>query len=174
MTEAVDPTYVPVRNINPHKDPFQRRMRGVATHGRTRFDVPYISEITPGFYQGGCEEGLVLPPHIEYVISLYKWERYKRPKTVKGFFEYTMYDAAETPDRDEVIEIANLVNQCRRQGPTLVHCQAGLNRSGLVAATAMILDGMTADDAIYTLRNSRSPAVLCNRTFENWVRDFKP
>jgi len=62
------------------------------------------------------------------------------------------------------------VNACREDGPTLVHCQAGLNRSSLVAARALVLGGMTADDAIALIREKRSPACLCNPAFERWLR----
>lgn len=168
MTETSDPTYVPVVTDD-RRNPFVKRMRGVATHGRTPFDVPFISEISPGFYQGGCETGLVLPNEIEHVVSLYKWERYSRHDNVKTFREVTMYDSLDGPDRDNVLELATLVNECRKQGSTLVHCQAGLNRSGLVAATALMLNGMSAQRAIAHLRSSRSNAVLCNPVFEEWL-----
>lgn len=171
---AADPTYVPVEVINAGRDPLVRRMRGVAYHGNTPFDVPFISEILPGFYQGGCEQGLLLPAHIEHVISLYKWERYIQHENVKTFHEVTMYDSSDGPDHDNIVELATLVNECRKQGNTLVHCQAGLNRSGLVAGAALVMSGMTGQEAIDTLRTSRSPAVLCNRTFADWLLDFKP
>jgi hypothetical protein len=61
------------------------------------------------------------------------------------------------------------VNLCRTTGPVLVHCQAGLNRSSLVAARALMLDGRTAGDAIRTVREKRSPACLCNRAFEDYL-----
>lgn len=170
----VDPTYVPVEVINAGQDPFQRRMRGRAYHGDTYFDVPFISLIVPGFYQGGCEQGLILPREIEHVVSLYQWERYIRHDGVKTFHEVTMYDSSEGPDHDNIVELAALVNKCRVEGPTLVHCQAGLNRSGLVAGAALVMSGMTGREAIDMLRASRSPAVLCNRTFEQWLLNFKP
>lgn len=167
-TPDVDPTYVPVVSDD-RRNPLVKRMKGVATHGRTPFDVPYISEILPGFYQGGCERGLILPDFIEHVVSLYKWERYTQHENVKTFREVTMYDSLDGPDRDNVLELATLVNECRAQGNTLVHCQAGLNRSGLVAATALMLEGRTAKEAVNLLRESRSPAVLCNPVFEEWL-----
>jgi protein-tyrosine phosphatase len=170
---SVDPTYVPVSIRNSNRDPFIRRMVGHAIHGNTPFDVPYISEIVPGFYQGGCEQGLLLPREIEHVVSLYKWEKYIRHENVKTFREVTMYDSNDGPDYDNIVELATLVNDCRKQGPTLVHCQAGLNRSGLVAATALVLDGIEPKIAIQRLRESRSPAVLCNKTFESWVLNFE-
>jgi protein-tyrosine phosphatase len=62
------------------------------------------------------------------------------------------------------------VNTCRQAAPTLVHCQAGLNRSSLVAARALVLDGMTPDNAITLIRAMRSPACLSNPSFERWLR----
>jgi protein-tyrosine phosphatase len=52
-----------------------------------------------------------------------------------------------------------------------VHCQAGLNRSGLITARALMLRGMSATDAIQLLRKRRDPAVLCNAVFANWLVD---
>ena len=153
-------------------NPLTYRMRGRAVHGNTPFNVPFISEIEPSLFQGGCEDGLVLPKHIKHVVSLYKWGKYTRHKGVKTFHEVTMYDSLEGPDRDNVVELATLVNSCREDGPTLVHCQAGLNRSGLVAGTALVLAGRTPQEAINLLRETRSPAVLCNPVFEEWLLKF--
>jgi len=46
-------SYDPTR-IDIDLDPRVQRMQGVAYHGNTPFDVPYISKITDGLYQGGC------------------------------------------------------------------------------------------------------------------------
>ena len=72
-------------------------------------------------------------------------------------------------DDDLVFDAATLVNEWRKQGTVLVHCQAGLNRSGLVTATALVLDGWDPAAAIAHLRDRRGPAVLCNPDFEAWV-----
>lgn len=166
-----DPTYVPVQTTDA-RSPFAKRMTGHAVHGNTPFSVPFITQIMPGFYQGGCENGLELPDAIENVVSLYRWERYTQHSGVKTFHEVEMFDSLDGPDRDNVLDLAQLVNLCRADGPTLVHCQAGLNRSGLVAATALMLEGRTADEAITLLRETRSPAVLCNPVFEQWLLEL--
>ena len=57
-------------------------------------------------------------------------------------------------------------------GATAHNCQAGLNRSGLVAGLALIRSGMTPAVAINLLRSKRSPAVLCNPTFERFLRSL--
>lgn len=143
-------------------------MRGVARHGNTPFDVPFISEIEPGFWQGGCQDGLVLPTEIVHVVSLYPWEQYRPHSDIRSFLSVAMYDSLDQ-GLDQIDAIAAWVNAARKDGPTLVHCQAGLNRSGLVAARALMLEGATADEAITKLREQRSPAVLCNTAFEDWL-----
>ena len=53
----------------------------------------------------------------------------------------------------------------------LVRCQQGVNRSGLVTALILMLDGHKAQDAIALLRSLRGPAVLNNTSFEQWLLD---
>jgi len=168
FVEDEDPT-----RIDLSTDPLSRRFRGVAYHGNTPFDVPFISEIVPGFYQGGCEQGLVLPENIKNVISLYPWEQYEINHDADRV-EHRLYDSADEPDMEGIVAIAEAVNEARKSGDTLVHCQAGLNRSGLVAGVALVLDGMSPQEALDTLRESRSDAVLCNKTFERALLNFKP
>ncbi len=83
-----------------------------------------------------------------------------------------MYDAHGTPDMDAANNLAKKVVAALDRGPVLVHCQAGLNRSGLITALALMHLGRTADEAIRLLRDRRSPVVLCNRSFERALRDF--
>lgn len=151
-------------------DPRERRMSGVALHGMTPFDVPYVSEIEGNLWQGGCQNGLVLPDEIQHVVSLYPWEHYTRAHEVRSMLSVRMYDSTEQ-GYEQVDAIARWVNTCRADGPTLVHCQAGLNRSSLVAARAlMLMPGYSADTAIALIRERRSPACLCNPAFEEWLR----
>lgn len=166
---SVDPTAFAI-----DFDPRAQRMRGVAVHGNTPFDVPFISNIAPNLWQGGCEDGLVLPREIKHVVSLYKWEQYTVEHELESSLTVTMYDSLDGPDYDQVKALAQWVNICRQTGPVLVHCQAGLNRSSLVAATALVLDGLSPEGAIALLRNVRSKACLCNPVFFDWVRNFRP
>jgi protein-tyrosine phosphatase len=153
-------------------DPTQQRMRGIAQHGHTPFDVPFISQITENLWQGGCENGLVLPETIDYVISLYPWERYKANHELKGQLYVKMYDSIDQTT-EEVEELAVRALEWMQDGTLLVHCQAGLNRSSLLAARILMLgEGMTADEAIRTIRDNRSPACLCNPAFEKWLRSM--
>jgi protein-tyrosine phosphatase len=57
----------------------------------------------------------------------------------------------------------------RAGNDVLVRCQQGVNRSGLVTALILMLDGHTAADAIALLRDRRGAAVLNNPRFETWL-----
>lgn len=158
------------------------RMSGEAVQGGY-FDVPLITHVKdfpvgdPGdlpvaigaLWQGGCIGGVKLPEDFDFVLSLYPWEKYVLgPNTERE--EVKMYDSLDQ-GVDEVYELASDVAARLDEGQkVLVHCQAGLNRSGLVTARALMLMGRTADEAITLLRDSRSPQVLCNQSFEDYLR----
>lgn len=164
--------YDPTR-IDIETDPLTQRMRGIAYHGNTPFDVPFISHIEDNLYTGGCENYLFLPLEIEHVISLYPWEQYDLHDNVQTNLSIRMYDDSNGPNVKVLNRIADWAIECLNDGPTLIHCQAGLNRSALVAAYTLIRSGQYSPvEAIKILRDSRSPAVLCNKTFENWLLDL--
>jgi protein-tyrosine phosphatase len=165
----MEPYYDPTK-VRLVRDPLVERFSGVAYHGDTPFDVPFISEILEGtLYMGGCIGGLPLPERIVNVVSLYAAESYVAAHDVRSVLTVRMIDSAAQA-MGQVLAIAAWVNACRAEGPTLVHCQAGLNRSALVTATALVLSGdYTPAEAIALLREKRSPAVLCNGTFERFV-----
>lgn len=168
-TGDIDPTRIDIETDR--SNPEQARMKGYAFHGDTPFDVPFISEIVPGLWQGGCETGLVLPRRIKHLVSLYPWERYTVNHQLASETYVRMLDSTDQ-GFDQVRAIASWVNTMRDTGQNvLVHCQAGLNRSSLVAATALVLNGdvESGSDAINLVRDKRSPACLCNPSFSEWV-----
>jgi protein-tyrosine phosphatase len=151
-------------------DPTVQRMSGIAVHGNTPFDVPFISEISDNLWQGGCEDGLILPEFVDHLVSLYPWESYDICREVKTQLKVVMYDST-TQDFKQVEEIAQWVANRVLEGPTLVHCQAGLNRSSLVSARAlMLIHKCTAEKAIAVIKAKRSEACLCNESFLAWLR----
>lgn len=74
---------------------------------------------------------------------------------------------------EHLVDLAvHYVNAGRK---VLVHCNAGLNRSGLVCAMILCkINKMTGKQAIETLRIARSPYVLCNDSFSQWIQDKYP
>jgi protein-tyrosine phosphatase len=172
MRNDQDPTKITLQtNIKQDRDPTIQRMIGIARHGNTPFDVPFISNIEGNLWQGGCHNGLQLPHFIKHVVSLYPWETYQIKHDLESYMSVKMYDSLDQ-SMEQIEAIAQWVNVCVKDAPTLLHCQAGLNRSSLVAARALMLEGRTADAAIKLLRDNRSPAVLCNQSFENYLRSL--
>lgn len=171
MTESLDPTAFDLKSSGDSwTNPLQRRIYGHTAHGGFRLDMPFITEAAPNLFHGGCETGLVLPDQIMHVVSLYKWEEYTSNHSLKSDVTVEMYDSLDQ-GFDQVDALAAWVNVCRQTAPVLVHCQAGLNRSSLVVARALVLSGEypTHKEAIAHMRASRTEAVLCNWEFERWL-----
>jgi len=55
--------------------------------------------------------------------------------------------------------LAELMEAVADGGPVLVHCAAGINRSGLLAAASLIREGHDVEDAIATVRAARAGAL---------------
>lgn len=165
VISKTDPTAFPIE-----VDPEQQRMRGTTRLGNKPFDVPYVSQIDGNLWQGGCAQGLWLPTQFDHLISLYPWEQYTMRRQLKSVSFHWLYDTDEGDPPEIVHAIANWVSSCIFDGPTLVHCQAGLNRSSLVAALVLIQRGRTVDEAISLIRAKRSDACLSNEAFERWLR----
>jgi protein-tyrosine phosphatase len=166
---SADPTRIDLEVNTIELDALVARYSGITAHKHMEFDVPFISEIAENLWMGGVIDGLVLPAQVKHVVSLYPWERYSAREGLLTDLEVRQYDGRQV-DADQVIELADLVNERRKSGVVLVHCQAGLNRSGLIVGLALVRSGMTPEGAIALLRAKRSPAVLCNPTFEAFLR----
>lgn len=131
-------------------------------------EIALFSQISPNVWMGGCPVDTV-PPGTRFIVNLYPWADYATPEGITMTRSW-LQDVHEMPDIDELVALACWVSTVRRIGTVLIHCQAGLNRSGLVTALALMVDGSSAGDAIDHLRACRHPMVLCNSTFEAWLR----
>lgn len=150
-------------------DLHRHHIEGIAREGNTPFDCPLISQVEANLWQGGCLHGINLQGYFKHIVSLYPWERYTPGGDLDSFTEVRLYDGPTVPDEQQLYALAAWINICKAHGRTLVHCQAGLNRSGLLAGLSLVLDGRAPAEAIALLRSSRSPAVLCNKAFETWL-----
>ena len=84
-------------------------------------------------------------------------------------------DKMDRADITRALHAATAINDARRVGQrVLVTCQAGVNRSSLVAAMALIQSGWTAAGAIERIRERRDPPIgmmpLENRRFVQILR----
>jgi protein-tyrosine phosphatase len=159
---------LPPEFVDRMADLTSQRIEGIAVMGGVRFSCPIVSQIDGNLWSGGCPAPEV-PAYFKYVLNLYPWMPYHIPEGTE-VLPVALLDHGTLPDIAKLEELAAWVNEKSALAPTLVHCQAGLNRSGLVTTLALIRRGMKPDDAIALIRAKRSPAVLCNQTFERWLR----
>jgi protein-tyrosine phosphatase len=134
-------------------------------------DNYWISHIQDNLYMGGCTRGMEVPHYIDHVVALDEYHQYEYHPDVT-FTTFNLIDYPDPPDFDEIINIARIVIDRLEKGRTLVHCFAGQNRSGLICATVLALQGMQPQDAIDLLREKRFPEVLSNPAFEKFVLDL--
>jgi hypothetical protein len=156
-------------------DPMYDRavMRGILTScGDAPVDVPLYSHILDNLWTGGSagEFGLPVPDYFVSVLNLYPWVKDRiGPNTT--YAEFRLLDSGDVKSQAANIgAAADWVMQRHTAGPILVHCQAGINRSSLIAAVYLVNTGMTPDEAIALIRAKRSPAALCNPAFDAYVR----
>jgi hypothetical protein len=137
------------------------------------------SEVLPGLWQGGTHDDDVVyyktsgvgitASDFDFVTTLYA-----SANPVDWFVQeirYGIYDGnMKDFDIEELVGVVNMTHRAWKKGKrTLIRCQAGWNRSGLVTALVMMKEGHTAEEAIAILREKRSPFALCNATFEAWL-----
>ena len=142
-------------------------IEGIARMGNKTFRVPLYSHITGNLWTGGCPVEAA-PQEFQFIICLYPWETYRVPENAI-FTTARLYDHGEIPDVAILNALADYVGAVSKIGMTLVHCQAGLNRSALVAGLSLIRGGMKPKEAISLLREKRCDAVLCNLAFEKYL-----
>jgi hypothetical protein len=137
-------------------------------------------EILPGLFQGGTEDHDVIgrrTPDSHYdrtqrfdvIVTLYA-DAQPAPWGVEEI-RYGFGDAELNPTAiRKALALATLAHARWQAGErVLIRCQAGVNRSGLVTALVLMLDGYTPHDAIALIRERRAPAVLSNGHFVRWL-----
>lgn len=137
------------------------------------------SEILPGLFQGGTEDDDVIyfghgdryadAVAYDVIITLYASAQ-PAPWGVEEV-RYGFLDAGlDGADTGRVIRLARAAFDRWLAGDTvLIRCQAGLNRSGLVTALVLIMAGLSPAQAIFRIRERRSPAALFNQDFVTWL-----
>jgi Dual specificity phosphatase, catalytic domain len=143
------------------------------------------SPVAPGLWQGGTHDDDTINAQLTYhemvrgerqvtaelfdaVVTMYAWAR-PADWGVKEL-RFTFGDGLHVPDDDDVFDVVQWAHKHWSNGQrVLVRCQAGLNRSGYIAALMLIRSGMAPSDAVKLLRESRSRWVLFNDAFERAV-----
>lgn len=145
------------------------------------------SEILPGLWQGGThdheEYDVVSPSPNSRPIGLDEFDVvgtfYQYAQPVKWhvfeirypFMDGDLHDA----NMGYLLNIARALHAEWKAGRrVLTRCQAGWNRSGLVTALILIIEGYSAEAAIDLIRRRRSTDALCNHRFEKFLRTVTP
>lgn len=133
-----------------------------------------VSEILPGhlWQSGSLTDDSWQALGIDAVVSLVEGDD-PVPKGADCGFLYVRWPIEDgpMPDPEVVRALARLVvDLLEADRKVLVHCGAGINRSSLVTAAALVVLGTPPDGALAALRAQRDPLCLCNPHFEAWVR----
>ena len=143
-------------------------------------ETPLYSEVAPNLFMGGTHDDAVinLPQRLrnfdgknefDCVVTLYAWAAPANWGVEERRFGFPDADIIEDY-LPTIIELAQWAHSKWASGKRVnIRCQAGLNRSGLVTALTLMISGMTADQAIDTLREKRSSYALCNGEYEHWL-----
>jgi len=142
--------------------------------------TPLYSEVAPNLFMGGTDDLATIdqPQQLQYfedgntfdcMVTLYAWAAPANWGVEERRFGF--------PDANiigecipTIIELAQWAHSKWASGKRVnIRCQAGLNRSGLVTALTLMISGMSADEAINTLRAKRSSYALCNGEYEHWL-----
>lgn len=139
-------------------------------HTGERLHVPLVSHIVDNLYVGGHSDRADLGDFFSHVFSLYVWGR---PYVTHESTKHASVKMFDSPTEDtSLVEdlVEQVVEALEEGGNVLVHCQAGINRSNLTAALVLRKwKGLTSAEAIAMLREKRSPLVLANRGFEDYL-----
>lgn len=134
----------------------------------------WISHIYENIYMGGCFNGLKLPYHIKHVISLDEYHRYDIDGLNVTYDVFQMLDIDEKPDYHSFMEPAQLAYEYFKTGEdTLIHCQAGVNRSGLVTAATLFKIGFEPQEAIDLIKEKRFDECLSNQSFKTAILNLQ-
>ena len=142
--------------------------------------TPLYSEVAPNLFMGGTDDLATIDHpqklnHFEVnnefdcVVTLYAWAAPANWGVEERRFGF--------PDSNlikeyipTIIELAQWAHSKWAAGKKVnIRCQAGLNRSGLVTALTLMISGMSADEAVATLREKRSRYAHCNGEYEHWL-----
>lgn len=139
-------------------------------------DEPW-NEVVPGLWMGGHDVrsqrpgASVVGDEFDLVVSLIE-RRGHGPSEGTEHVVARLADAV--PDVRASATIADLAEQVAAAVTAgrrvLVRCSGGLNRSGVVVATALVRLGRTPDQAIAAVRAARGPWALTNPGFVAYLR----
>jgi protein-tyrosine phosphatase len=139
-----------------------------------------ISRIQDGLYMGSSSfDWDDVWREFDVVVTLISVAQWGKPpkKDHQIWMVYPMQDGEGLPPERDLMLLADFVAKQVKQGKNvLVHCGAGLNRSGLVTTYALLKlrPELSGREAVDIVRKQRGPLAICNPWFERWLVDSFP
>jgi len=126
--------------------------------------------VVPGLFQGDFPAGTVDWSRFDDVVSMTAEGAPEVQLAVDGLWMHVPIWDREMEDPTGVRAAARAVAERVAAGRrVLVHCAAGLNRSGVVSARALMFMGHPVAEAIARVRAARGPYALSNPDFVEWL-----
>ena len=151
-------------------------------HGNAWDSVWTPEDGGPGVLYVGSSEVDFPGELFDAVVSVFSWPKMIGldretwlPAEGVPHLDMPLYDASAIPVKEirTCVEFINVFMQ--RNETVLVRCQAGLNRSSIVAGAWLIHKaGMYPEEAIETIRLARGPQALFNQSFKLWLMQGAP
>jgi len=170
--------------------------KNIAPDWGTRYGITELwSQITPGLYVGGTDdadvvgnavlwetrvgrpvrpshaEAFITPEDFDAVVTLYAYARPVGWEVEE--LRWGIYDDRDSDFDPDLVALNETVAWAHRRWKAgkrvLIRCQAGLNRSSLIAALVLVQDGMPPQDAIDKIRRGRSHKALFNKQFVKFI-----
>ncbi|WP_157217106.1 protein-tyrosine phosphatase family protein [Flavisphingomonas formosensis] len=121
---------------------------------------------------------------IDQVVSLLEFEEAElldldaEPDTCRrlgiGFTAYPIADADVPPSFEEVRSLASrIADGCAAGEAIAIHCRAGIGRSSVIAATALIIGGFETQAALDAIGTARGVQVPDTREQRDWLFGFE-
>ena len=139
-------------------------------------DTELYSEILPGLFMGGTADSDVVDvakplrnlyevQEFDSVVTCYSWAQ-----PMSWYVHENRYGFADGPIDEttftKVKELASWLHSEWKSGKRcLSRCQRGANRSGLVLAVLLMIEGYSATDAVQLIRQQRGTQALFNSDF---------
>jgi len=146
-------------------------------------ETELYSEILPGLFMGGTADDDIIcyPKSVGLIGAISEFDSvatlYASAHPVSWGVSERRFgfpdSALDDKNLPEIHAIAEWLHSEWKQGKrVLARCQAGWNRSGIIMAMALMLDGYRADDAVALIRTRRSPNALCNKDFVAYLNNL--
>lgn len=139
------------------------------------------SEVAPFLFVGGHDylpdgsrwpDDVVVGDEFDLVISLYHRPNCGPDPEVRHEYLRIPDGPLTLADRQRLDRLADLAaDHVHARRPVLIRCQAGYNRSALVAGLVLLRLGATAHQAIAAIQDRRSRYALHNEHFCRYLRD---